>query len=205
MAGSSPLATGIGGRDWVMYQDDRTMQPGLGRSVASFPASSSTDYATSGLTIGVDTLAGTSAVVDEAVGAGRVVSFSIDPNFRAWTQGTQRLLWNALVTPSPAGLHGLAAGSRDRAAAEKAAQDAAAATIDFGLAMRVRVKAADAAATAKVLNRHGAEVARFDVGGDVLFLVANRKDLSAEEDPLFNLIVRDLDKAGIDPITVNVP
>jgi hypothetical protein len=39
----------------------------------------------------------------------------------------------------------------------------------------------------------------------VLFLVANRKDLSAEEDPLFNLIVRDLDKAGIDPITVNVP
>jgi len=44
-----------------------------------------------------------------------------------------------------------------------------------------------------------------ELGGDVLFLVANRKDLSAEEDPLFNLIVRDLDKAGIDPITVNVP
>jgi hypothetical protein len=205
MAGSSPLATGIGGRDWVMYQDDRIMKPGLGTAVSTYPAAGTADYATSGLALGVGVLAGSAAVADEAVGSGRVISFASDPNFRAWTQGTQRLLWNALVTPSPAGLHGLAAGSRDRAAAEKAAQDAAAATIDFGLAMRVRVKAADAAATAKVLNRHGAEVARFDVGGDVLFLVANRKDLSAEEDPLFNLIVRDLDKAGIDPITVNVP
>jgi hypothetical protein len=71
--------------------------------------------------------------------------------------------------------------------------------------MRIRVRAADATATAKVLNRHGAEIARLDSGSDVLFLVANRKDLSAEENPLFDVIVRDLDKAGIDPVSVNVP
>ena len=134
------------------------------------------------------------------------MSFSIDPNFRAWTQGTQRLLWNAIVGPDPAGMHGRAlAGSKERAAAEKAAQDAAAAVVDFGSAIRIRVRAADAAATAKILSRRGAEVARFDLGSDVLFLVANRKDLSAEESPLFDFIVRDLDKAGIDPIAASTP
>src|SRR4029079_10962283 len=85
---ASPLADGVGALDWVMYQDDRTMKPGLGASVASFPAAGTAAYAASGLTIGVDTLAGTPALVDEAVGAGRAVVFSVDPNFRGWTQGT---------------------------------------------------------------------------------------------------------------------
>jgi hypothetical protein len=110
-------------------------------AVATYPAAGTADYATSGLALGVRVLAGSAAVADEAVGNGRVISFASDPNFRAWTPGHARLLWNALVTPAPAGLNGLAAGSRERTAAEKAAQDAAAAaTIDFGLAMRVRVK-----------------------------------------------------------------
>ena len=39
----------------------------------------------------------------------------------------------------------------------------------------------------------------------LLFLVANRKDLSAEESPLFMFVVRDLAKAGIDPIAASVP
>jgi hypothetical protein len=39
----------------------------------------------------------------------------------------------------------------------------------------------------------------------VLFLVANRKDLSAEESPLFNFIVRDLEKAGIDVRAASTP
>ena len=86
------------------------MQPGLGEAVATFPASGDPDYATSGLAINVDTLAGTTAVVDEAVGAGRVVSFSVDPNFRAWSQGTQRILWNAIVGPEPAGFGHAALG-----------------------------------------------------------------------------------------------
>ena len=181
------------------------MKPGLGAPIGTFPAAGSANYATSGLALGVGGLAGTSAVADEAVGSGRVVSFASDPNFRAWTQGTQRLLWNAIVGPNPAGMHGLAAGSKERAAAEKAAQDAAAAVVDFGSAIRIRVRAADATATAKILSRRGAEVARFDLGSDVLFLVANRKDLSAEESPLFDFIVRDLDKAGIDPLAASTP
>ena len=145
-------------------------------------------------------------MTDEAVGSGRVVAFSVDPNFRAWTQGTQRVLWNALVGPAPASpTRGLLAGSKERAAAEAAALAAANALPDVGSAIRVRVRAADATATAKILNRHGVTVVRQDLGADVLFLVANKKDLSFEEHPSFGLIVRDLDKAGIPVIAASVP
>jgi hypothetical protein len=196
----SPLAAGIGDRDWVMYQDDATMKPGLGTVVASYPAPATADYATSGLAIKVDTLAGTAAVVDEAVGQGRVVAFSIDPNFRAWTQGTQRLLWNAILGPDPAAFAtgGAPAGSRARAAAEKAALDAATAMPALGSAIRIRVGGKDANATIKVLKRYGAEYVRQDVDGDALFLVANRADLSYDEHPTFTLIVRDLEAARVD-------
>jgi hypothetical protein len=203
---TSPLAANVGDRDWVMYQDDMTMLPGLGHVVASFPVASDPDHATSGLAIKTDTLGGTAAVVDEAVGAGRVVSFSIDPNFRAWSQGTQRILWNAIVGADPAFVGSAApAGSRDRAAAEKAALTAADRLPQLGSAIRIRVAAADAAATARILNRHGAEVVRIDVDGDVLFLVANRNDLSFEEHPFFGQVVRELQKAGITPRAASLP
>jgi hypothetical protein len=202
----SPLAAGIGARDWVMYADDSTMRPGLGAAVATFPEPGSANYATSGLTIGVESLAGTSAVVDEAVGAGRVVTFSVDPNFRAWTQGTQRILWNALVGPDPAGpAVALAAGSRERAPAEKAAAEWVAKVPSLGSAIRIRVAAADAAAAGKILDRHGAEWYAVEAGNETLFLVANRDDLAYDEHPFFGLLVRDLDKAGIKMLAASLP
>jgi hypothetical protein len=76
---ASPLAACMT-NPWVMYVNDAVMESGLGKVVARFPA------------IGVDELANTAALVDEAVGSGRSVVFSSDPDFRGWTEGTQRLL-----------------------------------------------------------------------------------------------------------------
>ena len=205
--GASPLANGIGTRAWVMFQDDDMLHPGPGGiSAATYPAASDAAYATSGLALGVPALAGTSAVVDEAVGLGRAVLFGIDPNFRAWTQGTQRILLNALIGPDPVGFGAApAAGSKERAAAEKAAQTAAAALPDLGAAIRIRVATADTTAAAKVLARRGAEVVRVDLGSETLLLVANRKELSAEEHPTFGPMLDDLAKAGIDVRAASIP
>jgi hypothetical protein len=202
---SSPLADGVGNLDWVMYQDDNLMQPGLGSAVGTFPGAGDDAFATSGLAIGVGTLAGTSFLTDEAVGQGRVIAFSIDPNFRAWTQGTQRLLWNAIVGPDPSGATGLRAGSDARSAAETAAREATSKLIDDGAAIRIRVARADAAATAKILARRSSSVLRFDLGTETLFLVANRKDLSYEEHPYFGLVIRELQNAGIDIRAASLP
>ncbi len=153
----------------------------------------------------MDTLAGTSVLADEAVGNGRVISFSIDPNFRGWTQGTHRLLWNAIVGPDPSAAAGLFAGSQARAAAEKAALDAAAKLPELGSAIRVRVALKDAKATAQILQRRSSEVVRIDLGTETLFLVGNKKDLSNEEHPWFSLAIREMEQAGIDIRAASLP
>ena len=83
-----------------MYDNNDTMTSRY--SVGEFPAPGSNDFATSGLAERIDELSGTGIVADEPLRAGRVVTFAIDPNFRAWTLGTHRLLWNAITGPDPA-------------------------------------------------------------------------------------------------------
>ena len=99
---SSPLADGVGDFAWVMYDADRILQPVGGTAPVTYPAFGSADFAVSGLGTGADRLGGTAAVVDEPMGDGRSIVFSIDPNFRAWTEGTQQILWNAILGPDPA-------------------------------------------------------------------------------------------------------
>jgi hypothetical protein len=99
---TSPLAAGVGGFAWVMYDGDRILRPVGGTAPVAYPAFGSPDFAVSGLPTGADRLGGTAAVVDEPMGSGRTIVFSVDPNFRAWTEGTQQILWNAILGPNPA-------------------------------------------------------------------------------------------------------
>jgi hypothetical protein len=98
---SSPLADGVGDFAWVMYENDRILNPVGGMAPVTYPAFGSPDFAVSGLPTGADRLGGTAAVVDEPMGSGRTIVFSVDPNFRAWTEGTQQILWNAILGPNP--------------------------------------------------------------------------------------------------------
>ena len=72
-----------------------------GTAPVTYPAFGSPDFAVSGLPTGADRLGGTAAVVDEPMGDGRTIVFSVDPNFRAWTEGTQQILFNAILGPNP--------------------------------------------------------------------------------------------------------
>jgi hypothetical protein len=58
----------------------------------------------SGYAVGADSLLGSAGLVDERLGGGHVVLFSGEPNFRAWTDGTQFLLANALMYPQKRGV-----------------------------------------------------------------------------------------------------
>jgi len=194
---ASPLTAGVGSTAWVMYQDDDVMGAGAGASVATYPASSNAAFGVSGLAEGVAQLAGRSAVADERIGDGRAVLFAFDPNFRGWTQGTERMLWNALVGPDPASLSGMALDSAVRAAAVRDARTAAAALPDVGSAIRIAVTRADARATATTLRADGARFVRQRYARGVLFLVANLRDLSAEEDPLFATALQELRREGV--------
>src|SRR4051794_26479207 len=133
----------------------------------------------------------TAVMVDERVGAGHVFSFSNEPDFRGYTDGTERILWNAIVQPFPAG-SGAPAGSPARDAAARAA-DRAGGAISGRTALRLSVRpAAEAAARALLDARH----LRYDVLRDtdlVTFEVRGRAEGPAWLQPL----AAELQRSGI--------
>ena len=124
---ASPLAAGVGAFNWVFYDYDIVMTASSPAHVAArFPAHGGQDFFVSGFARGESELGGTAAVIDEPVGTGRVVSFSTDPNYRAWTVGMQKMLRNAVLGDAAFAGRRARAGSQTRAAAERASKDAAA-------------------------------------------------------------------------------
>jgi hypothetical protein len=175
---SSPLATGVGNSVWVMYDDDARMDAGLGAAAGRFPSGT---QQVDGLDIGASSLAGTSVVADEHVGQGRVISFSIDPNFRGWTEGTWRLLWNALLGPDPATARS-SAGLATRRSAERAARTAAASLPDIGPSpLRIGVARTQATRATALLGARGIQAFSTRQGQTTILLVPNRHERSAEE------------------------
>jgi hypothetical protein len=99
----SPLARGVGSSVWNFYEYDFVMTAADAASVAvRYPAASSPRWFVSGFEEGAEELGGTAAVVDEPYADGRVVAFAGEPNFRAFTDGTQKILWNAVYGADPA-------------------------------------------------------------------------------------------------------
>lgn len=94
---TGPLSAGVGATTWTMYEyDDVWRTPTPATAAVTFPGAGDADWFLSGYGSGADELRGTVNVVDEQSGLGRVVLFSTDPNYRAFTEGTQIILRNAL-------------------------------------------------------------------------------------------------------------
>jgi hypothetical protein len=193
---------------WIMYSNDDRMTPGLGKAVATFPAESDPAFHTSGLAIGVDELSNTAAIVDEQVGNGRVIVFSFDPNFRAWTEGTQRILWNALYAPNPSSLSvataSKVASAEARASAVDRADQAARELPKLGKAIRIVVRPMDADVTRAVIQRYGAEFKELQHPDRTIFLLENRKGLSWDDHPYLLNLAHDL-RELVTPISFSAP
>jgi hypothetical protein len=190
---ASPLAAGVGAFNWVFYDYDLVMTASSPAHVAArFPAFGSEDFFVSGFARGESELGGTAAVIDEPVGTGRVVLFSTDPNFRAWTVGMQKMLRNAVLGPD--GLAGAAAsaGSQARADAERAAKNAAAKVAALESPLRLSVDPASVTSARAVLARYGASYTLRTSGNKASFLIANPTGLSGEEHPYAAALLTDL-------------
>ena len=201
VAPASPLAEGVGDTVWQFYSFDLVMKEADPARVAvSYPAADSSDWFVSGFEQGAAELGGTAAVVDEPVGQGRTVVFAAEPNFRAFTDGTAKLLYNAIVGPDPAAR--VTALSPDtRAPAPRAA--AALPTIESPI--RVTVTAADASRTAGVLRSVGAAWTERRTGGTVHFVVNNPQGLPADHHPWAGRLPALIERAGVTPIAVVLP
>ncbi|MEN3360361.1 MAG: hypothetical protein V7637_4343, partial [Mycobacteriales bacterium] len=202
VAPGSPLAAGVGPTAWQFYDYDLVMHAANpSNAVVSYPAADSPDWFTSGFASGAEELGGTAAVVDEPFGAGRSVLFAAEPDFRALTDGTAKLLLNAIVGPRPAPTAAPAAATAARTAAERTAD---------GLGwlespIRVTVAAADADRAATVLGAFDAGWTRRPFGDRVAFAHDNPSGLTADQHPWAARVPAALRAAAITPVAVTLP
>ena len=197
----SPLARGVGPYVWVLFADDFVMRGGGALAPVRFPEGG--DFFVSGFSRGEENVQGTAAVVDERVGDGRVVLFNADPTYQGSTEGMERILFNAILGPDPAGSRRSAAGSSARAGEEAAARRAAAALPPWSGAIRLTVGRDDGALAATLLGRLGA---RFDEeldGGVARFTIANPRELSLEEHPWALELLAELRRRGARVLAVS--
>ncbi|TDB82407.1 carboxypeptidase [Actinomadura sp. KC216] len=196
--GASPLAANVGATAWNFTSYDPVMKASSG-VVVSYPAADSPEWFVSGFEQGASELGGTAAVVDQPVGAGRSVLFAADPNFRAFTDGTATLLYNAILGPDPSGAKAPQAGATAKAA------ERAAALPSYESPIRVSVKAADAAKAASVLRSAGAAWAERQSGDVVHYVIDNPRGLPTDHHPFAGRLPSLIRKAGIDPVAVTLP
>ncbi|WP_433477963.1 M14 family zinc carboxypeptidase [Spirillospora sp. CA-142024] len=196
--GKSPLSEGVGGTAWNFTSYDMVMKASSG-VVVSYPETGSPDWFVSGFERGASELGGTAAVVDQPVGQGRSVLFAAEPNFRAFSDGTAKLLYNAVLGPDPK-----KAAAPQATATAKAAQEAAALP-SYESPIRVSVKAADAAKAASVLRSAGATWTEKRAGGVVHYVIDNPRGLPVDHHPFAARLPSLIRKAGIDPVAVTLP
>jgi hypothetical protein len=197
----SPLRRGVGGQAYAFYEYDSVMRASSPEHVAvEFPPADSSDWFISGFADGAEELGGTAAVVDEPVGDGRTTAFSVEPNFRAFTTGFQKLLRNALLRDA-AVARVSSAGSAARTRATRAADRLTGSTATIRLS--VRPSSADSAAA--VLDDYGARYRVQRSRGRVGFLIANPRELAADEHPFAGRLPQALERAGVSTIAFRAP
>ncbi|MCI2418833.1 M14 family metallopeptidase [Saccharopolyspora sp. K220] len=189
----SPLAAGVGPTAWAMYEYDSVWSAPAESSVAQFPAAGDPDWYISGFAEGADQLHGKSAVVDENVGAGRVVLFGFDPNYRAFTNGTAKLLLNAITGPK--------AANAPQAAAAPGAWQVAAASANR-MVISVRPDAADE--VQRLIAQRGA-VAEVVRGPDVVRFRIDLGGVNADEHPWARRLADDVASLGQNVVAISMP
>jgi hypothetical protein len=95
---TSHLFDGMGSKVWVLFDnDDIVRHAPTGAEVAWYTK----PVVTSGLMTDYDRaiVEGTPAILDDSYGDGRVIVFPFDPNYRLYTIGMERVIWNAIFGP----------------------------------------------------------------------------------------------------------
>ena len=150
-------------------------------------------------------LGGTAAAIDEPFGAGRSTVFSVEPNFRAFTNGTQKVLRNAILGAG-AGTAARASGRRLVSAARvRRSQAAAEELVGSSATIRLSVERSSAARAARVLRRYDARYRVQRTRGRTAFLIANPRQLAADEHPFATRLPNALERAGVETIAFRVP
>lgn len=199
---ASSLFDGVGPTAYNMVEfDDIWTATVSGTAAASYPAAVELDWFVSGFDNGIEEIAGSAAIIDEVAGAGRVVLFASDPNYRAFTDGTQKILRNVLQragTETPAivaATPSLPAKSTPAAGAAATSGAASASGLFLPDALVIEVDATVESRVRDLLAAHGANAEVRSRGDSVSFRVA-LGGLGGEEHPWASDVAREVKALG---------
>lgn len=195
---ASPLARGVGRTAYAMYDYELVWTtPSVESAPVAYPEAGDADWFVSGFEEGAEELHGKAAVVDEQYGEGRVVLFGFEPNYRAFTDGTQKILRNALLGPDPEGTPGVAPLAPRAPAAAEAAEP-------VSDRMVITVKAAAADRVRSLLGEYGAQADVLRAGDTISFRV-DVDGLTGDEHPWAVELGQDVTELGKAVVAVRLP
>ncbi len=196
-----PLARDVGDSVWNFYEYDNVMVLTDSSSVAvRYPSARSRDWFVSRFERGAEQLGRTAVVADETYERGRVVSFAGEPNFRGFTDGTQKILWNVIYGRDPA-----PTSSNDKTVVTERAMASrfAERLIGYDGKMVVTVRADVAAETESLLEHYGLTPPSHRFGHHTMRYLVEVK--TAEDSPFARRLVGDLAHLGSGVLAVRVP
>ncbi len=195
---NSPLTLGAPTTAYWYQLGDDVLEPSVTGTNAGLYPSRAPEFWSSGYVEGQAALAGSAALVDETLGAGRVLLFSSEPNYRAYTDGASFLLANAIAYPVGAFADGTDVASPIAARAVAAAMASARSPIGPGRPIRIVVPAAWSARAAGVLRDFGAEnLTVRQIAGAAYLTIPNPLGLDVERHPFVYRILRALREASV--------
>ena len=198
----SPLAAGVGPFAWVLDDARYVLTSGAGAGIPlRYPDAGSSDFFVSGQADGAAALGGRPAATDERVGSGRVVAFGFDPNYRAFADGTEKLLRNAMFGADPA----TARASAARRAATRRAIRATRALTVVKDPLRLVVRARGARAAKRVLARFEASYRVQRASKRVQFVIGNPGGAQGDEHPYARRLGVALRAAKVPVVLYRVP
>jgi hypothetical protein len=198
---NSALRRGVGRQAYAFYEYDYVMRASSPAYAAvSYPPVDSPDWFVSGFASGAQELGSTAAVSDEPFGAGRTTISSVDPNYRAFTTGFQKILRNTLVG------HDLARSARAAKAGSLARARRSGESVRAGSdTVRLAVRPHSRGPAALVLGRFGAHWRVQRSPGRVAFLISNPRGVTLEQHPFARELPRALERAGVETIAYKAP
>jgi hypothetical protein len=156
------------------------------------------DFFVSGYASGADVLKGTAALVDEKLGAGRVILFSGEPDYRVYTDGTAFLLANAIAYPLSVAPAAIDVTSSAAASAVSAAVASAGPETGPGQALQIEVPTNQVKAALTAISAYTTDVTVKRARNSGFLTIPNPDGLDAEDNPLAFELLPALAAAGVE-------
>jgi len=193
----SPVTLGAPDFGYWYGLGEQLMAPSTTGANAGMYPLTEPDFFVSGYASGADVLKGTAALVDEKLGAGRVVLFSGETDYRVYTTGTAFLLANAITYPLAAAPATIDVLSSAAASAVAAAVASAGPETGPGQAIQIEVPTNQAKAAVSVIERFTTNVTVKRARNSAFLTIPNPAGLDAEEHPFAIQLVPALEDAGV--------